>query len=228
MTFTYLVLRVPVVDVSAAPEVQTFPVMTATFTGGAGPVRNGSNSRVTVPAPARRSRQPRLPSVPIGSPIQDTATVSAATPPPVAQPTGAVTFRAHGPDDQFCELPAAFTSAPRALAGGPPPTAGSGNFVPTFPGTYRWVADYGGDANYIPTASFCGDPDETSVVAESFATSATPSVTIGGSIQDVAVGAPGPGPVPTGTVSSARGRPTPRWTSRSRAWEACPPPGSRR
>lgn len=47
-------------------------------------------------------------------------------------------------------------------AGGPVDSAA---YPPTQPGTYRWVARYGGDANNNPAAGACGDPAETVVVA---------------------------------------------------------------
>ena len=92
------------------------------------------------------------------------------------------------------------------LAGGPPPTATSAPFTPTAPGAYRWIAAYSGDANYPAVTSLCNDANETSVVAQAVAdivTQATPVVTIGSPISDVATvtGAAAPAPLPTGTVT---------------------------
>ena len=139
---------------------------------------------------------------------------------PAAQLSGTVSFTAYGPDDATCAGPQAFSSGPRTLAGGPSPTAASGSFVATMPGTYRWVAAYSGDANYTAVASSCNEPNE------SLGGDHVPghSDDDGDAVRhhrrlDSPMwpsGSPGPGPVPTGTVSSARGRPTPRWTSRSR------------
>ncbi len=145
------------------------------------------------------------PSVTVGSPISDTATVTGA-PAPAPAPTGTVTFTVFGPNDATCAGPAVFTSANRPLSGGPPPTATSDPFTPTAPGDYRWVAVYSGDANYPAATSPCNAPNETSVVnqaAATIATQATPTVTIGSPISDTATvtGAPAPAPAPTGTVT---------------------------
>jgi hypothetical protein len=143
--------------------------------------------------------------VTIGSPISDTATVTGpvgATP-----PTGTVTFTLFGPNDPTC-AGAQLLVPPRVvpLAGGPPPTANSGDFTPPAPGTYNWVAVYSGDANYTSVTSPCGAPNEASVVNQAVATivtSATPVVTIGSPISDTATvtGAASPAPAPTGTVT---------------------------
>ena len=105
------------------------------------------------------------PSVTIGSPISDQATVTPASPPTPA-PTGTVTFTLFGPDNPACVGPPIFTSTV-ALPGSL--TAGSGNFVPTAAGTYRWVAVYSGDANYAPVTSPCGAVNEASVVTQAAA-----------------------------------------------------------
>jgi hypothetical protein len=73
-------------------------------------------------------------------------------------------------------------------------------------GTYRWVAAYSGDANYLPVTAPCNAPNESSVVAAllvpTLATTATPAVSAGQSITDTATvtGVAG-GPAPTGTVT---------------------------
>ncbi len=144
------------------------------------------------------------PTVTVGSPISDTATVTGG-PAPAPTPTGTVVFTLFGPNNATCTGAPIFTSAAQPLAGGPPPTANSGPFTPTAPGSYRWIAAYSGDANYPGVTSSCNDANETSVVTQSVATivtSATPTVTIGSPISDVATvtGGPAPAPTPTGTV----------------------------
>ena len=116
------------------------------------------------------------PTVTIGSPISDTATVTGG-PSPAPTPTGTVTFTLYGPNDATCAGPVIFTSSARPLGGGPPPTATSAPFTPTAPGTYRWIAAYSGDANYPGVTSACNDANESSIVNQSVATivtSATP------------------------------------------------------
>ncbi len=175
------------------------------------------------------------PAVTIGSPISDTATVTGA-PAPAPAPTGNVTFTLFGPNDATCSGAPVFNSGPRPLGGGPPPTATSGNFTPTAPGTYRWIAAYSGDANYASVTSLCNDPNESSVVnpaVATIATQATPTVTIGGSITDTATvtGAPAPAPAPTGTVTFTAFGPdnatcagAPIFTSVNRPLAGGPPP----
>ena len=46
----------------------------------------------------------------------------------------------------------------------------SGNFTPTESGTYRWTADYSGDANNEAASSPCNAPNESSVVNKAAAT----------------------------------------------------------
>ena len=41
----------------------------------------------------------------------------------------------------------------------------SAAFTPPQAGTYRWVASYGGDANSMPVAGACNDPNESTVVS---------------------------------------------------------------
>ena len=173
------------------------------------------------------------PTVTIGSPISDTATVTGA-PAPAPVPTGTVSFAVYGPNDPTCAGAPVFFSVNRPLGGGPPPTATSEPFTPTAPGTYEWVAVYNGDAAYPPVTSPCGAPGETSVVTQAVAnivTTATQTAPVGGTIQDVATvtGGPAPAPVPTGTVTfTLFNNPTcagaPIFTSANRPLGGGPPP----
>ena len=118
-------------------------------------------------------------SVTIGSPISDTAHLTGAT----ANAGGTITFTAFS--DANCSAQV-FTSTV-AVSG--PGDYNSGNFTPTAVGTYYWTASYSGDANNAPSASACGDADESSVVTKeqpALATVATPSVTVGDPISDTA------------------------------------------
>ena len=158
-----------------------------------------------VAAPVATIATEATPVATLGGPISDTATV-AGPPVPAPGPTGTVTFTAFGPDDATCSGPPAFTSGARPLGGGPPPTAASGDFIPTAPGLYRWVADYSGDDAYAPVTSACNSFGEDSFVtqaAPTLSTQALGPVTLGSAISDTATvtGVPSPGPAPTGTVS---------------------------
>ena len=140
------------------------------------------------------------PSVTIGNSVSDTATVTGAPASPA--PTGTVTFRLYGPEDATCASTPVFDSGPRPLAGGPPPTATSGPFTPTAPGTYRWVATYSGDANYLPATGACNDANETSIVttaSPTISTQASAGGMVGTPVRDVATLAGGSNP--TGTVT---------------------------
>ena len=172
------------------------------------------------------------PTAALGSPISDTATVTGA-PAPAPPPTGTVTFTLFGPGDATCAGAPVFTSGPRPLGGGPPPTAPSGSFTPTAPGAYRWVAAYSGDANYPGLAGACGDANETSVVTQGGATITTSATsgTIGSAIGDTATVSGSAGPVPTGTVTFTLygpGNPTcagaPPFTSGPHPLTGGPPP----
>jgi hypothetical protein len=74
----------------------------------------------------------------IGAPIDDTAHLSGGI-----SPFGNITFTLFGPDDATCSGPPVFTTV-RAVSGNG--DYRSESFVPTRAGTYRWVAEYSGDA----------------------------------------------------------------------------------
>ena len=100
----------------------------------------------------------------VGSPVSDTATLSAANPPGPA-PTGTISFSLFGPNNATCTGTAAFTSAPVPVTG--TGTFTSAPFTPTTAGTYLWVAAYSGDANNGPASDACGAPNESVVVTGS-------------------------------------------------------------
>ena len=119
---------------------------------------------------------------PIGTAITDTATLAGGQ-----NPTGSITWTLYGPNDSTCSN----TKAPTVTG----PVTGDGKYTsppltPTAAGTYTWVASYLGDGNNNPVAGKCTDANETvsiGQVAPVLTTTATPSsVTIGGSVTDVA------------------------------------------
>jgi hypothetical protein len=92
----------------------------------------------------------------LGNPITDSATLSGGV-----HPTGKITFRVYGPDNDACAgKPADRSSA--TVSGND--TYESRPFTPTQAGTYRWVAKYSGDENNRAAATHCGDPGESVVV----------------------------------------------------------------
>ena len=179
----------------------------ATYAGVTSPCGAPDETSVVTPAPAAHIVTQATPTVLIGGSISDTATVSGGAA-PTPSPTGFVTFTVFGPNNATCTGAPIFTSAAQPLGGGPPPTATSAAFTPTTAGTYRWVASYTGDANYVGVTGACNDPGETSVVTQvvdggRVTTQATPTATLGSPISDTAIvtGNPAPVPVPTGTVT---------------------------
>jgi hypothetical protein len=79
-------------------------------------------------------------------------------------PTGAVTFTLHGPGDATCTGTPLFADTVTVNGAG---DYSSARFTPVAPGTYRWVASYGGDTNNEATASACGAARQTVDVAKS-------------------------------------------------------------
>ena len=94
--------------------------------------------------------------VTIDSPISDTATLSGGS-----NPTGTITFKLYGPDDATCTNAPIYTNTANVNGEGTYP---SGEYTPTAAGTYRWTAEYSGDATNEPSSSPCNAPGETSVV----------------------------------------------------------------
>ena len=132
-------------------------------------------------------------SVVVGQSIQDVATLSGGI-----NPTGTITWNLYGPGDSNCATAIQTFSAN---------VTGDGNytspsFATTNTGVYRWIASYGGDNNNTPVSGKCNDNGENSTVlpeAPTIATSATSSVVVGQSIQDVATLSGGDNP--TGTIT---------------------------
>ncbi len=133
--------------------------------------------------------------VALGGAISDTATLSGG-----AKPTGAITFQVYElGDDSGCDTDAAFTSTVTVDGNG---AYDSGPFTPTEPGTYQWVASYSGDDHNGPVSGACDDPDESvdvTVTTPNITTVASPGVSLGGSVTDVATVASGT--APTGTIT---------------------------
>ena len=100
----------------------------------------------------------------LGQTISDTATITGVTP----DASGTVTFTLYGPGDSECSGEAVFTDTVAATLGSdgenPVLFAQSGDFTPTLPGTYQWVASYSGDDNNAASSGQCGDEGEQSQV----------------------------------------------------------------
>jgi hypothetical protein len=87
------------------------------------------------------------PSVTLGAAISDTKTLSGG-----ANPTGTITFNLYGPNDATCSGAVIFTSTVTVNGNG---SYSSTSFTPLAIGTYRWIANYSGDANNAATANTC-------------------------------------------------------------------------
>jgi hypothetical protein len=96
-------------------------------------------------------------SVHAGGGVTDTATLSGGS-----APTGIVTFRLFGAGNATCSGPPVFTST-KTVAGDGGYT--SGPFTKAAAGTHHWIAAYSGDAGNLATATSCGDPAGSVVVA---------------------------------------------------------------
>jgi hypothetical protein len=91
--------------------------------------------------------------------ISDTATLSNGD-----NPTGTITFKLFGPNNDDCSGSPVFTDTSAVAGNG---SYQSGAFALTAPGTYRWVVEYSGDNNNEragPTK--CGEDTETVTVSK--------------------------------------------------------------
>jgi hypothetical protein len=118
--------------------------------------------------------------LPLGSVLDDTATLSGTADQPDGDPAdGTITFTAYGPHaDPLTCTTVAYTSVV-TVSGDGPYVASSGDadgdgipgevpddqFIPTEAGTYNWIAVYSGDPpNTLGVSGFCGDANESSVI----------------------------------------------------------------
>ena len=123
------------------------------------------------------------PSVLLGGPVYDTATLSGGN-----APTGTITFRLYGPDNATCSGAPAFTTTATVAGNGSYPSA---SFTPAATGTYRWTAAYSGDVKNNGASSPCNAANESVTVTPFVAP--TPTATFSGNV---------PGPVTVGSGQS--------------------------
>jgi hypothetical protein len=189
VNFTVTTLRVPTTDTQPSPGVQIYQLVSATAQDPGGqlpPVRNSSSDVTTVlQAPITIATVASYSSSTVSGTTTDFATLNAPSPPGEA-PTGTITFNLYGSNSPTCDGAPAFTNTV--------PVNGTGTYASspapiTGPGTYRWVATYSGDANYLPASGACNDPNETFVLDPAqpqIVTQATPTVPLGQSATDTA------------------------------------------
>jgi hypothetical protein len=101
-------------------------------------VTQGAPSISTTPNPA---------SGEVGDVLNDTATLSGGS-----SPTGNVTFKLFPPSDTTCSGVPVFTEVDASA-----PYATTTGYTSLVAGTYRWTADYAGDANNAAVSSGCQD-----------------------------------------------------------------------
>jgi len=146
----------------------------ATYSGNlpntTGPVSGtcGETNEVSVVTP----RQPAISTVatagPVnaGSPIDDVATLSGASP----GAGGTITFSLYGPSASPVCTTAIATRVVNVSGNGNYTAStgtGTGSLSPSTPGTYYWIAVYSGDLpNTLGVSGACGDANEASIVQQ--------------------------------------------------------------
>lgn len=93
------------------------------------------------------------PGVTLGGAIYDTATLSGGN-----APTGTITFNLYAPSDSACAGAPVFTSLVPVNGNG---SYTSASFTSAAIGTYRWIANYSGDADNAATANTCNAANES-------------------------------------------------------------------
>jgi hypothetical protein len=97
------------------------------------------------------------PQIELGNATSDLATLSDG----ILTPDGTVVFELYGPSQPTCTGAAVHVSSAAVAGNG---VYASAAFVPTQPGTYRWVARYRGDAYNLTVGTACNDPRQTVLV----------------------------------------------------------------
>jgi PKD repeat protein len=167
-------------------------VATATMMGSGTTVSNLTSITVNKASPTLAT-QASVGTHP-GDLISDTATLANGS-----NPTGSITFNLFGPNDDTCSGSTTFTSTKTVNGNG---QYTSDTFALTGPGSYHWVASYGGDTgNSSAGPTSCSDPAESVTVTKiSTATQVTSAPNPSGVGQSVTF---------TATVSPQSGTATP-------------------
>jgi hypothetical protein len=147
--FTESVRKVPAHDVTVTDKVQTIQTVVVTLTAlvltGTGALSQVTTVDKGIPSLATNAS----PGGPLGTSLTDTATLTA--PGLGVAPGGEVAFKLY---DTACPANTPrFASTVGVVEG----HATSGSFAPANAGIYRWLAIYGGDANYYGLSSQCSD-----------------------------------------------------------------------
>lgn len=201
INFTVDVLKVPSHDLIPGGSVQTAQGGQVTAhdpnSGDLPGSGTGTNAITVNPVSPSISTIPSQ-GGPVGTVLNDTATLSGGV-----NPTGNVTFKLYSPSDVTCSSTPVYTYTDSAA-----PYATTPGFTSTETGTYRWVAEYSGDASNNPVTSGCQEEQVTVnkltpvVVTEIHNASHTPITTasVGDTVHDSAV-VTGSSTQPTGNVT---------------------------
>jgi hypothetical protein len=136
---------------------------------------NNANESVVVspktPAISTVATSPPPNGSPVGTAIDDTATLSGTADKPNGNPAGGtITFRLYGPNDATCatviETSVVNVSGDNNYKASTGTLSGNlGSLTPTAPGTYRWIASYSGDPpNTTAVSGSCNDAHEASLL----------------------------------------------------------------
>ncbi len=152
----------------------------------------GASAAPAIPA---LSSQASPSGYPVGVAVYDTATLGFGV-----NPTGTITFSLFDLDDAVCGEAPIFTSNV-AVTGNTNYTSAS--FRIDVAGTYRWVAQYGGDANNKPAMSLCSNSGAAVTVGKRMPTLTGDASTVdgAGAVTNTAVLNGGGPNGPTGSIT---------------------------
>lgn len=149
--FTVNVQHMPKFD--AAPELAGVQTSHVTFASASTPnfaTGSATSSGQTTIHQAETSLATTAGSSTIGQSVTASASLAGGM-----APTGSISFRAYGPGDAACSRAAVFISNVAVASGRRSYT--SAPFTPTEAGSYRWIAEYGGDTDDLSAATECVD-----------------------------------------------------------------------
>jgi hypothetical protein len=153
---TFSVLKMPTLDANPGSGVQTaqMAAVIASHADGASSASFGAAITTVRAQPTLVTTASR--PVVVGAAVSDRATLSGGL-----NPTGVMTFDLYGAHDATCSQASLFKSTVSVSGNG---SYQSQAFVPSAPGSYRYVASYSGDANNALITGTCGAPHETAIV----------------------------------------------------------------
>jgi uncharacterized repeat protein (TIGR01451 family) len=156
-TSTFILIgHIPSGESSGTTYLNTASVTTSS--NDPNPENNSADASTSVVAAAPTLTTHATGSVSLGGAISDVATLSGGS-----GATGTIDFFAYGPNDSSCSGPVVSTSSVSVIGDA---QYGSGSFVPSAPGIYRFTASYSGDGNNKATATVCNAPNESVTVTQ--------------------------------------------------------------